>query len=93
MHVQKNNQVLPFSQMGYHIIFLSLSGLPRVTQSVKRKIRSYIVHLGKCHEFKINAKLFFFFLFFFLFFKFYFIFKLYIIVLVLTNIKMNQNCF
>ena len=58
MHVQKNNQVLPFSQMGYHIIFLSLSGLPRVTQSVKRKIRSYIVHLGKCHEFKINAKLF-----------------------------------
>lgn len=58
MHVQKNNQVLPFSQMGYHIIFLSLSGLPRVTRSVKRKIRSYIVHLGKCHEFKINAKLF-----------------------------------
>ena len=54
MHVQKNNQVLPFSQMGYHIIFLSLSGLPRVTRSVKRKIRSYIVHLGKCHEFKIS---------------------------------------
>ena len=58
MHVQKNNQVLPFPQMGYHIIFLSLSGLPRVIQSVKRKILSYIVHLGKCHEFKINAKLF-----------------------------------